>query len=188
VFGNVVTNKQIRDLIESRAIDIDLFEDRNIKAAAYTLNPGKVLGLSADGDTDTLHSFSAIRPSYTLAANAYVVIEVRQKVVIRVPGIIGTFITASTNIEHGLLVIAGQIDSKYGVRGEALRFGVKNLLDAPNEITISTRLVHMQLIDMRGSASDQAPRPKEVEEVWTKRIRSEGKERSLPDYGSADEV
>lgn len=186
MYGNVVTNKQIRDLIRSNCLDISDFEDENLKEAAYTLNPGKTMTIGDDGEVENITPLTK-RRTYTIAPNAYVVVEARQKIAIRVPGIIGTFITASTNIEHGLLVIAGQIDSRYGMRSEALRFGVKNLLDVPNEITLSTRLVHMQLIDLRGSASDNGPRPRQAEAIWDKRIPPEERERILPNYDAADE-
>ena len=188
MYGNVVTNAQFRALRESNCLTITPYEEKNLKAAAYTLSPGRILRRGEDREYDVVHTFSASRSAFILKANEYVIVEPKQSVIISRPGIIGTFITASTNIESGLLLVAGQIDSLYGTKGEALRFGIKNLLDSPNEITSSTRLVHLQLIDMRGSASDPVKLDHAAREVWEFRRRDENwEEQRGPNYGLTKE-
>lgn len=188
MYGNVITNKQLRNLLDSNSLSISPFEEENLKAAAYTLSPGRVLRRGEDGEYDVSYTFSDRRKSFSLKANEYVVVEPKQNIVIRVPGIIGTFITASTNVENGFLVVAGQIDSMYGTKGEALRFGLKNLFDSPNEITSATRLVHLQLIDMRGSATDPIKLSKLEEEIWRNRIRDDNWiEPKAPNYSVSTE-
>lgn len=188
MYGNVVTNRQLRALIESNCLSINPFYERNLKAAAYTLSPGRILRRAADGDYEVVHTFSSKKSAFVLKANEYVIVEPRQTVIISRPGIIGTFITASTNVENGLLILAGQIDSLYGTSGEALRFGLKNLLPEPNEVTSSTRLVHMQLIDMRGSATDEVRLTKAEKNVWDDRRRDQDwAEHHAVNYGAARE-
>jgi hypothetical protein len=188
MYGNVITNKQLRTLMESNCLSIDPFDDKLLKAAAYTLSPGRILKRGEDGEWDVAHTFNDRRKSYTLKANEYVVVEPKQNISIRTAGIIGNFITASTNVENGLLVVAGQIDSLYGLKGEALRFGLKNLLGTSNEITISTRLVHVQLIDMRGSATDPVQLNRSERSTWDDRRRDANwQEQNIPNYGVATE-
>lgn len=190
MYGNVVTNRQLRSLIESNCISIRPFDPTLLKEAAYTLNPGRILRRCVDGELDIVHTFSNSRQNFSIEPNEYVVVEAKQNVSISAQGIIGTFITASSNVENGLLIVAGQIDSKYGLNGEALRFGVKNLLDIPNQITVATRLVHMQLIDLRGSTSDPVHRGKDVSNVWASRQTDwkwGDQEKGGPNYGNATE-
>ena len=118
------------------------------------------------GDWDTCFTFSARRPEYVLSANEYAVIEVRQNVKIYSDGIVGRFVTTSTNIENGWLVLAGQIDSKYGVGGEALRFGLKNLLPSPTTLRIDSRLAHVEFFDLRGIVSEAISKSATEQETW----------------------
>lgn len=188
MYGNVVTNKQLRNLLGSNCLTISPFEEQNLKAAAYTLTPGRVLRRGEDGEYDVVHTFKPKRKSFTLAPDEYVVVEAKQSVAIRVAGVVGTFITASTNIENGLLIVAGQIDGNYGTGGEALRFGIKNLLSQDNQISVDTRLVHLQLVDMRGSATDPVKLSKEAQKIWDDRKRGESwLEQHGPNYSQADE-
>ncbi len=187
MYGNVITNQQLRNLLRDNCLSIDPFDDKYLKASAYTLRPGRVLRRGKDGEYDVVHTFGARRKTFSLDPNEYVLVEALEKVAIRASGIVGNFSTASTNIENGLLIVSGQIDSKYGVKGEALRFGVKNLLDVGNQISNETRLVHLQLIDMRGSATDPVKSTKESKDVWRERVNENWAEQHGPNYDAADE-
>ena len=181
MYGNVLTNRQLTRLIADKSLVIKPFQSTSLKEAAYTLNPGHVLKISDDGEWAVAHTFSATKPTFTLKPNEYVVVQPKQDVIISVDGIIGTFIQASSNIEGGLLVVAGQIDSQYGTKGEALHFGVKNLLSSENVISISTRLVHLQLIDLRGSTADPVTRSTEQIGIWEARRKDAKYERADSD-------
>lgn len=187
MYGNVVTNHQLRRLRQQNIISIDPFDENNLKASAYTLTPGRILRRGDDGEYDVAYTFGSRRNSFTLAANEYVLVEAREKVAIREHGLVGAFVTASTNIENGLLIVAGQIDSQYGIKGEALRFGIKNLLDVENELTSTTRLVHLQLVDMRGSATDPVKATMVKNETWERRINQDWADNNAVNYGAADE-
>jgi deoxycytidine triphosphate deaminase len=169
MFGNLSTNRQIKRLRDDRCIYIDPFEESSLKATGYTLNPKRVLRRSDDGDWEVAQSLTE-RSVFELAPDEYVIVEPRQAVRIAVDGIVGRFVPASTNIESGLLVVAGQIDSKYGMSGETLRFGVKNLLSKPNYLKTSTRLVHLEIFDIRGTTADPVQVSGAQKGVWESRI------------------
>ena len=181
MYGNVLTNRQLNKLLAEKSLVIKPFSPSSLKEAAYTLNPGHVLRLSKEGEWEVVHTFSIKKPTFVLKPDEYVIVQPKQDVIISVDGIIGSFIQASTNVEGGLLVVAGQIDSKYGTGGEALRFGVKNLFAFENSISINTRLVHLQLIDLRGSTSDPVTRTAEQQETWDSRRREAKFERDDSD-------
>lgn len=186
MYGNVLTNRQLRKLMNDNCLYIHPFNPSSLKETAYTLNPGRILKLSTEGEWEVVHTFSTKKAPYTLQPDEYVIVEAKQTVKIAVDGLLGTFVAASTNVEGGLLVVAGQIDSQYGMGGEALRFGVKNLLAVPNTISAETRLVHMQLTDLRGSTADPVVRSVAEGEVWEARRRDERWERADSDGPSHD--
>lgn len=154
MFGNLINNRQLKQLIKENAIYIEPFEEQSVKSTHYTLHPGRVFRRNSSGVWKQAHDFKSSSNSFQLSENEYVVVEIRQVVKILIEGIVGRFIPTSSLIENGLMVLAGQIDNKYGVQGEGLRFGVKNLLQSTNELSIRTRLVHVEFFDMRGLAFD----------------------------------
>lgn len=181
MFGNLSTNRQLKRLRDDKCLDIVPFDDELLKPTGYTLNPGRVLRRSSEGVWDDVHNFSRRKEIFVLQPNEYVVVEPRQIVRISAEGIVGRFVTSSNNIESGLLVTAGQIDSKYGMSGEALRFGVKNLLDAQNYLRHDTRLVHIEIFDLRGSTADPTAPSRSQDETWRSRRRDPKWERDDSD-------
>lgn len=169
MYGNLVTNRQFETLRKQGAISIDPFDIGSLKESSYTLTPGHVLEANENGKWKIVYTFSDDDDEYIIPANGYVVVQPAQMVRIRVPGIVGSFILASNNIEEGRQIVAGQIDSKYGMKGESLRFGVKNLLSTTNRISGSTRLVHIQLTDMRGSTLDPVFQNEKQQKLWNSR-------------------
>lgn len=181
MFGNLITSRQLRTLRKEGCLFIEPFLDANLKATHYTLNPGRVLRKASQGDWDPCFTFSDRRPEFQLAANEYVVVEIKQTIKIQREGIVGRFVTTSTNIENGILVVAGQIDSHYGTNGEALRFGVKNLLAEPNVITKDARLAHLEFFDLRGITSEPRAPTAAERESWAHRRREAEWERADSD-------
>jgi len=181
MFGNLSTNRQIKRLKDEKCIDIVPFDDALLKPTGYTLNPGRILRRTDDGDWDVVYTFGARRTSFILAANEYVIVEPKQTVRISVEGIVGRFVTSSNNVESGFLTVAGQIDSKYGTSGEALRFGLKNLLNQENALRHNARLVHLEVFDLRGSTADPIMRSPSQDETWRSRIRDPKWERTDSD-------
>lgn len=181
MFGNLITNRQLRTLMSEKSIIIEPFAESNLKRTHYTLNPGRLLRLGDDGDWDTKFTFSDKKKTCELKANEYVNVEVKQSVRIHSDGIVGRFLTVSTNIQSGLLVVAGQIDSQYGTNGEALIFGVKNLLPVQNLISFDTRLAHVEFFDLRGITPDPIKRSAEEDAAWKARVRETNWQRADSD-------
>lgn len=184
MFGTLVSNRLLKQMLEANEIDIDPFEESMLKATHYTLQPGRVLTRNPEGKWLNAHIFSE-SDRYVLDPNEYVVVEVKQRVRILRDGIVGRFITTSNHVEGGILVVAGQVDFKYGTSGEMLRFGVKNLLDAPNEIKRNTRLAHMEFFDLRGVTVDRPKLTTAEKRLWEGRRRDA--EDDGPNYAKADE-
>ena len=184
MFGTLVSNRLLKQMIVAKEIDIDPFEESMLKATHYTLQPGRVLCRTPEGKWLNAHIFSESE-RYVMQPNEYVVVEVRQRVRILRDGIVGRFITTSSHVEGGMLVVAGQIDFQYGSAGEMLRFGVKNLLDSANEIKKSTRLAHMEFFDLRGVTVDRPRLTAAEKRLWESRRRDP--EDDGPDYGRVPE-
>ena len=184
MFGTLVSNRLLKQMIEANEIDIDPFDETMLKATHYTLQPGRVLSRSSEGKWLNAHIF-AESERYVLKPNEYVVVEVKQRVRILRDGIVGRFITTSSHVEGGILVVAGQIDFKYGNAGEMLRFGVKNLLDTTNELKRSTRLAHMEFFDLRGVTVDRPKLTAVEKRLWEGRRRDADDDG--PNYSKAEE-
>lgn len=91
MFGNLITNRQLRTLRQENAILIDPYTEENMKRTHYTLNPGRVLRRGEDGEWDTSFTFTAKKTQCELKANEYVIVEVKQSVKIHSDGIVGRF-------------------------------------------------------------------------------------------------
>lgn len=170
MFGNLISNRQLRQLMAAHALVIDPFDEKLLKATHYTLLPGRVFRRKSEGKWYSVHSF-AEEEKFVLEPDEYVVVEVKQRIKIQSDGLAGRFITTSNHIEGGLLIVAGQIDHRYGMDGELLRFGVKNLLPLPNEIKKEMRLAHVEFFDLRGITIDLSELTSEERETWSKRRR-----------------
>lgn len=173
MFGNLISNRQLRHLLSQHALVIDPFDENLLKATHYTLLPGRVLRRKADGKWSSAHSF-AEDETFVLQPDEYIVVEVKQRIRIHSEGLVGRFITTSNHIEGGLLVTAGQIDHKYGTKGELLRFGMKNLLSMPNELRKDTRLAHVEFFDLRGITIDPRELSPGERKTWdARRMRAD---------------
>lgn len=169
MFGNLIANRQLKVLRSDQKLDIEPFNQEYLKATHYTLQPGSVLRRRADGRWATVHRFAEDDNPFFLKGNEYVVVEVKQVIRIRTDGIVGRFIPTSSNVESGFLVVAGQIDNKYGSGGERLRFGLKNLLDCENAIRHDTRLAHVEFFDLRGITLDENVLTPQEKTIWSSR-------------------
>lgn len=170
MFGNLLINRQLRHLLKTKELQIDPFVESSLKTTHYTLRPGRVLTRQKDGTWKQAHNFKDDDRSYAIPPNGYVVIEVREAIRINTEGLVGRFIPTSNLIESGLDLIAGQIDNKYGAKGEGLRFGLKNLLEVPNDIQATLRLAHVEFFDLRGIAPDSVKLSKEELDIRVRRL------------------
>ena len=122
MFGNLINNKQIIDLRESGLITITPFDQDCLKAVHYPLCVRSIFRRDADGSWRRVHSFDEVRQPFSLEPHEYVVVELRENIVLK-EGIIGQFLPASNLIEAGLGLTAGRLEYPFGHRGEAIRFG-----------------------------------------------------------------
>jgi deoxycytidine triphosphate deaminase len=170
MFGNLITNRQLKALRMAGEISIDPFDEPSVKATHYTLHAGRILSRHADGTWRQIHNFDDDSNPFSIEPNAYVLVEVKEFIKIKASGIVGRFIQTSNFIESGLSLIAGQVDSQYGMKGERLRFGVKNLMSNPNTISSSTRIAHVEFFDLRGITTDPVKFTEEEVNRWSGRM------------------
>ena len=159
VFGNVVNKARLRELIERRAVTITAFVPARMRTIHYPLRPIRVYARGSDDtagivERSTKHDFSKQSADCPLAPNEYVIVEVSEQIGMHQEGIIGHFVTPSHFIERGLLLIAGRIESPYGQNGEAVRFGIKNLLDKQNHLRKEDTLAYVYFVDLLSLRND----------------------------------
>lgn len=171
MFGNLVTNHQLKILLNSNKINIEPFNDENLKTSHYTLHVGRIYKKNANGDPELIHIFSDSKEStaFKLKANEYIIVEPAEVIKIHSLAIVGRFITASSLIEKGLGLVSGQIDSTYGANGEVLRFGLKNYMSDICFIEKDFRLAHVEFFDLRGVMIDSVKMTKEENKIWLNR-------------------
>jgi deoxycytidine triphosphate deaminase len=162
MFGNLVNNKQIKDLRDKGVIEINPYNKKDQSLVHYTLHVKKVKRLQPDGNLRTIHDFSEKNFNYELEPNDYVIVEIEEVIKLNDANIVGQFVPCSTLIEQGLGLIAGKIDKKYGTTGqkfhknqEMIHFGLKNFLNEKNTISPMLRVAHLMLFDLRGVATSK---------------------------------
>lgn len=163
MFGNLVNNRQLKNLIDAKIIEINPFNTKNLSTAHYTLHVGKVLKKNDDGSFSTTHDFSENPNPFRLEKNGYIIIEIFETIKLNDENIVGHFIPVSTLIKDGLSITAGKIDKKYGnlgpskgLKSEMIQFGLKNNLNEDKLISADFRIAHLVLYDLRGVASEKA--------------------------------
>lgn len=162
MFGNLVNNRQLKDLLKQKVVEIEPFDPNNLSTVHYTLHINKVKVRQSNGIITTVHDFNENKNPFTLKAGQYVIVEIMEKVKLNCDAIVGKFIPASSIIELGIAITAGKIDKKYGTHGpkqgkpsEMIVFGVKNQMSESDvQIEPNMRIAHMELYDLRGVGSD----------------------------------
>jgi hypothetical protein len=171
MFGNLITNRQLKQLRKNNDVSIEPFNEQDLKSSHYTLHVGRILKHNADGVLVPAHSFRDHKSStYELAGDEYVVVEAREQIKLLSNGIVGRFMAPSNLIESGLCLVAGQISNNYGTTGEGVRFGLKNMLRTPYIVDPTFRVAHLELFDMRGITVDAVPMTQEEKERWKRRL------------------
>lgn len=157
MFGNIISNAEIVEMVDKRTLTIQPFSAQKLKLAHYRLQAGRLLrpqrtAGSMDTDLATVHEFRHNSPFYVFRPSEYLVVEVRE-IVILPPGIVGNFLPASALIELGFGLTAGKLDPGYGsLDGEEQKvlFGLKNQLDVPNEFDSRRGLAHIYFVNLTG--------------------------------------
>jgi hypothetical protein len=171
MFGNLITNRQLKQLIKNNDLQIEPFDEKQLKASHYTLHIGRIFSCNPGSDPVLIHSFKDNKnsPPYELSGNAYVVVEAYEAIKLHNAGIVGRFVTASNLIESGLGLVSGQIGSRYGANGEGVRFGLKNYLPTTFLVDKTFRVAHVEFFDLRGITIDSVKITKEEKRIWLAR-------------------
>ena len=80
MFGNLVTNKQLNDLMKYKIVEIKPFKSENMSLAHYTLHVNKIYRKLPNGSIQLVHDFNKTQKAYELAPNEYVVIEIEEQI------------------------------------------------------------------------------------------------------------
>ena len=163
MFGNLINNRQLKKLMDSKIIEIEPFDKKELSTAHLTLHVGKVFKRLDDGTVKTIHDFSENENPYTMKGNEYVIVEIYEMIKLNDENIVGHFVPVSNLIQEGLSLVAGKIDKKFGNLGpstgnkvEMLRFGLKNNNSESFQLTKKHRIAHLELFDLRGVSSEKA--------------------------------
>jgi deoxycytidine triphosphate deaminase len=168
MFGTVVNNKQILNLSEANLIRIVPFDKRKLQTIHYPLNI-KLVSKPIGGGEFTEFVLKKSK-SYTLAPNAYVIVEIDEHIELAA-GIIGEFVPSSNLIEKGLALTCGKLDPDYGQQGEKIRFGLKNQLDQEVIIEYDLKIAYVRFFDLRALENVPYILSPEEKKLWERRIK-----------------
>lgn len=149
MFGTLVNNTLFMELKRQGLIKITPFDESLLKSVHYPLSVKTILSRRDDGSWKRSHDFDDDINPYVLEPNEYVVVQIDQRLEVG-PRIVGHFIPSSNLIEHGLGLTAGRLEYPFGKRNERVRFGIKNLLDVPNQVTNNEVVAYVEFYDLRG--------------------------------------
>ena len=168
MYGTVINNKQILRLSESNLIRIVPFDKSKLQTIHYPLNIKLVSKFNSDGQ----HSEFVLKrsKSYTLAPNEYVIVEIDEHIELG-DGIIGEFVPSSNLIEKGISITCGKLDSEYGQKGEAIRFGLKNNLNQEVVLEYDLKIAYVQFFDLRALDNEPYILSPEERKLWRLRMR-----------------
>lgn len=168
MFGNIVNNKQLLNLMEQNQIRITPFDKKKLQTIHYPLNIKLVSKFNEDEDK-TEFLLKKGKP-YILEPNEYVIIEIDEHIELET-GIIGEFILSSNLIEKGLGLTCGKLDPEYGKKNEAIRFGLKNLLGQNVPIEYDLKVAYIRFFDLRALENAPYILSKEEKRLWENRVR-----------------
>lgn len=188
MFGNVVNKARLSDLFEKHAISITGYDPKKMRAIHYPLSPVRVYERGSESAKGLIsltlkHDFRNDAEECPLAPNEYVVVEALEQIAMKKDGLVGHFVLPSHFIERGLALVAGRIESPYGQGGEAIRFGIKNMLDKQNRLLKKDKLAYVYFVDLL-SLRNEAPYQQDEEE---KRIAARWRRERMADSGVPSE-
>lgn len=181
MFGNIINNSQLIEMIKGGSIIIDPFDRTKLKNIHYPLKPYSILqpmGRERDGSyrTKMIHHFDGHESTYKFSANEYLIVEVDEFISIT-EGVVGQFIPPSNFVFQGFGLTAGRLEAPFGrVDGgrQKVRFGVKNLLDTENILFAEDYIAYVYFIDLKGLKSEPlvlSERDRDMFASWLRRKR-----------------
>jgi deoxycytidine triphosphate deaminase len=185
MFGNIINNAHLIELLKEGQISIDPFSTRNLKTIHYPLTPYTVLsaeGRGSDGEfrTKVQHQFQTDDDYYEFEPNEYFIIEIEEYISVA-PGIVGHFVAPSNLIHQGFGLTAGRIEAPFGgveTGRLKVRFGLKNLLKSKKNALMKKDLIaYVYFVDLRGLNSlrvEETDRDRRLFDAWKRRkLRAE---------------
>lgn len=183
MIGNLITNDLLSRRMRDGSISIQPFQRELAQLAHYPLTLGTILRRNGKA-WSVAHDFAKDGDTCRLQANEYVVVEIMQQVRLQ-NGFVGTFIPASNLIEQGLGLVAGKITAPFGQNGEKIRFGLKNYVDQPNDITKGQGLAYVQFFDLSGLPASEYVLSRRDLDVYSQRRHQRADDDSA--YSVADD-
>lgn len=169
MFGNLLNNDSIKNLIERKEIEITPIDWKLLQVAQYPLRGKIIYKVISEGDGEEIHIFSDKHNKFILKPKTYYWVDIFES--IKLPkGIVGRFIPSSNLIEKGIGLTAGKVEKPFGDNGEKIRFGLFNFLDVETSLSFSDRLAYIQFTDLRGLKNLDYKHTKYDKEVYRKRI------------------
>jgi hypothetical protein len=89
-------------------------------------------------------------------------------------GIVGQFIPSSRLITLGLNLLCGKISAPYGMNGERIIFGLKNLSGKQVALKSTEVIAYIQFFDLRGLKNEEYLPTSEEFSLWLKRRKKVG--------------
>lgn len=155
MYGTLLNNSQIIDLVASRKIEVwPHFDEAALQLADYPLTIGAVIGIGEATPRAVASPYTPERiggggAAAILAPNDYRIVVVKERIVL-CEGLVGQFLPASSAIEAGLLLTMGKLESPFGRGGEYIRFGVFNASGGEVELRSGSRVAYLRIHDLRG--------------------------------------
>lgn len=170
MFGNLINNALIKDLIERKDLEITPLDEKLLQVAQYPLRVQIVYEVKAENEKRQVHFFAKGEDTFTLKPQTYYCVDVLESIKLPV-GIVGRFITPSNLIEKGLALTAGKIEKPYGDKGEKIRFGLYNYLNSPVTWHAQERIAYIQFMDLRGLDNHEYKMTKYEKKIYEIRLR-----------------
>lgn len=170
MFGNLINNSLIKDLINRKELEITPFNEKLLQIAQYPLRAQIVYEVPSENEKKQVHFFSEKDNKFSFLPKKYYCIDVYEQ--IKLPaGIIGRFIASSNFIEKGLGIMIGKIEKPFGDKGEKIRFGLYNYLDTPVTIEFTDRIAYIQFMDLRGLDNSTYKQTQYDKRIYELRLR-----------------
>ncbi len=172
MFGNLINNSLIKDLIKRKDLEITPYDDKLLQVAQYPLRAHIIYEIPSENETKQIHFFTEKESKFTLKSKTYYCIDVYETIKLPV-GIVGRFIPSSNLIEKGLGLTAGKIEKPFGDKGEKIRFGLFNYLDSPVTLKFNDRIAYIQFMDLRGLDNHEYNQTKYEKKIYEFRLRED---------------
>lgn len=180
MYGNVLNNTQVRNLIEGKKIEIVPFDSDALDLIHYPLLPCTIYvrdGRKEDGLSKVKSVASHVEEDseFVLKPRQSVLVQTEQLVSFA-DGIVAQFTTPYQLIDTGFQLNAGRLSSQFGKQSRKLVFGVTNLLDIDNTLDLKSPIAYIYFIDF-SALNNSNPNKKGEEERYRKWFHKFARER-----------